>query len=147
MSHPAFIDAANKHFHLSANSPAIDAGVEVGLFYEGNGPDMGAFEYEAGTVSLGILEITAASKIFLTIFPNPAHFKAALLFHTPLILSNTRLRIINLAGEIIEDRMINDRTGRIDLNFNDLEIFSSSVFFVQLINGSTTIQKKLLVIR
>lgn len=31
--------------HLSADSPAIDAGVDVGLSYRGDAPDLGAFEF------------------------------------------------------------------------------------------------------
>jgi len=32
-------------FHLTANSPVIDRGVDVGLPYNGSAPDMGAYEY------------------------------------------------------------------------------------------------------
>jgi hypothetical protein len=46
-----FADYDNKDFHLKAGSPAIDAGIDVGLTqdYEGNPiippPDIGAYEY------------------------------------------------------------------------------------------------------
>jgi len=33
--------------HLRADSPAVDAGVDVGLPYSGSGPDLGAFEFES----------------------------------------------------------------------------------------------------
>ncbi len=45
-SDPLFRDSANGDYRLSANSPAIDAGVYVGLPYYGSAPDIGAFEYE-----------------------------------------------------------------------------------------------------
>ena len=52
---PLFIDQANNDFRLQttaagypANSPAIDAGVYVGLAFNGSWPDIGAFE-SAGT--------------------------------------------------------------------------------------------------
>jgi parallel beta-helix repeat protein len=41
---PLFINPASGDFHLQANSPAIDTGVDVGLPYNGNGPDIGAYE-------------------------------------------------------------------------------------------------------
>ncbi|MDQ7052816.1 MAG: right-handed parallel beta-helix repeat-containing protein [candidate division KSB1 bacterium] len=44
-SDPGFVDAANYNFQLKANSPAIDAGADVGVAYTGSAPDIGAYEY------------------------------------------------------------------------------------------------------
>ena len=41
---PLFVDRANNDFTLQAGSPAIDAGVDVGLSYSGSAPDCGAYE-------------------------------------------------------------------------------------------------------
>ncbi len=52
ISDPIFksLDPLSKDFlHLSANSPAIDAGIDVGLPYSGIGPDLGAYESDAVT--------------------------------------------------------------------------------------------------
>jgi hypothetical protein len=43
---PTFTDEANDDFTLQAGSPAINAGVDVGLSYLGSAPDMGANEKE-----------------------------------------------------------------------------------------------------
>jgi hypothetical protein len=42
---PLFVNPSGGDFHLQANSPAIDAGIDVGLPYFGSAPDLGAFEY------------------------------------------------------------------------------------------------------
>ncbi|WP_436932536.1 right-handed parallel beta-helix repeat-containing protein [Halosimplex halobium] len=42
------IDPASEDFlHLSSDSPARDAGTDVGLLYTGSAPDLGAYEYSA----------------------------------------------------------------------------------------------------
>ncbi len=43
---PLFVNEAAKDFHLQIGSPAIDAGVDVGLSFIGAAPDMGAFEFQ-----------------------------------------------------------------------------------------------------
>ncbi len=41
---PMFVNAAEYDYHLAAGSPCIDAGINLGLPYEGLAPDMGAYE-------------------------------------------------------------------------------------------------------
>jgi hypothetical protein len=43
---PMFVNAPGGDFHLQPNSPAIDAGVDLGLPFNGVAPDLGAFETE-----------------------------------------------------------------------------------------------------
>lgn len=42
---PQFADGQNGNFSLSASSPAIDKGIDVGLPFYGSNPDIGALEY------------------------------------------------------------------------------------------------------
>lgn len=46
---PLFANAAQLDFTLRPNSPAIDAGVEVGLPFLGKSPDLGAVEFDKST--------------------------------------------------------------------------------------------------
>lgn len=41
---PLFISEADSNFNLQFGSPCIDAGVDVGLPYQGDAPDIGVFE-------------------------------------------------------------------------------------------------------
>ena len=44
-SDPRFLSPEGKDFALQSSSPAIDAGADVGLSYNGHAPDMGAIEF------------------------------------------------------------------------------------------------------
>ncbi|MHB9036427.1 MAG: carboxypeptidase regulatory-like domain-containing protein, partial [Armatimonadota bacterium] len=50
-------------YHLGAGSPAIDAGIFVGLSYNGSAPDLGAFESAGAATSTGVVSgrVTSAA--------------------------------------------------------------------------------------
>jgi hypothetical protein len=51
-SDPKFVSVVTPDFHLQSNSPVIDQGVDVGLPYSGEAPDLGAYEYGVTIPSL-----------------------------------------------------------------------------------------------
>jgi hypothetical protein len=44
-ANPLFVDTNSDDFHLQAGSTAIDAGLDIGMPYNGTAPDLGAYEY------------------------------------------------------------------------------------------------------
>jgi hypothetical protein len=52
---PQFVDPTAPNVHLQSSSPCIDAGVDVGIPYQGPAPDMGAFESGAFQVYLPLV--------------------------------------------------------------------------------------------
>lgn len=45
---PGFVNASAADYRLSAGSPAIDAGEDLGSAFKGSAPDLGAWEYDPG---------------------------------------------------------------------------------------------------
>ena len=90
---PQFV--SNTDFHLQSGSPCIDAGMDVGLPYNGSAPDMGC--YETGTGAIALFDNA------IGIYPNPV---AEYLF-----LEKT-------SG--IQEIMISDLSGRVQHIYNGI---------------------------
>ncbi len=56
---PLFANAGADDYHLQAGSPAIDAGIDVGLPFAGAAPDLGAFEYAPAFESANVGDLLA----------------------------------------------------------------------------------------
>jgi parallel beta-helix repeat protein len=82
---PLFVDAENNDFHLAPNSPAINAGVDVGLPFTDSAPDMGTFEYgmtyETEDInqdgSVDVLDLQLCVNVFLGMEANPIFVERA----------------------------------------------------------------------
>ncbi len=66
-ANPMFVFEANRDYHLLTNSPAIDAGTNVGLPFLGSAPDMGAFEGASPPSTFG----TAVGKVTANVAGSP----------------------------------------------------------------------------
>ncbi len=64
---PLFVNAAQNDFHLTENSPCVDAGTDIGYEYLGMAPDMGCYEFDPATA---IQNPEISGELF--VFPNPA---------------------------------------------------------------------------
>ena len=68
---PLFVDPPLDH-HLSAGSPLIDAGVNVGLPFLGDAPDIGAYEYSLNIPELVDNLVEVIQEVPPEAFPNAA---------------------------------------------------------------------------
>ena len=59
-ANPLFTNAAGEDFTLKAGSPAIDAGVNVGIPFNGSAPDLGAFEYKSTPAQVNHAPVVSA---------------------------------------------------------------------------------------
>jgi hypothetical protein len=112
---PLFVDANNLDFHLSENSPCIDAGVNIGYPYNGLAPDMGSFEFETAT---GINDYRLSE---LSVFPNPTSGVVTIEWDGNLI---GRLTVSDLKGSILIEEFSN--------NSVDLSALENGVYLISV---------------
>ena len=114
---PYFVNASQGDFHLQNTSACIDAGIDVGLPYNGNAPDLGCFE--TGTNSM---ENNQTGNIF--VFPNPA--KDYL-----YIRSNEKIKQINISA-MSGKRIISRQNPDHKININTLK---NDVYLIEIITS------------
>ena len=112
---PLFVDAANSDFHLSENSPCIDAGTDIGYPYNGDAPDMGSYEFE---ITTGIQDYSLAD---LSVFPNPTSGKITI---SPADNRIIRLTVSDLKGSVLIEELLN--------NSVDLSSLEKGVYLISI---------------
>jgi hypothetical protein len=61
---PMFVDVMANNWNLEEGSPCIDTGTDVGLFYSGSAPDMGAYEVGGCTPSAETIEANTCGESY-----------------------------------------------------------------------------------
>ncbi|MDZ7332326.1 MAG: right-handed parallel beta-helix repeat-containing protein [candidate division KSB1 bacterium] len=137
--------------HLATGSDLIDAGVEVGLPFSGNAPDLGAFETESSTeIEIAIANPPAQFELHQN-YPNPFNAITTICFSLPE-LSHVQLRIFNPAGQLV--RIIADQNfgaGTHEVTWHgdngNGQSIGSGVYLYQMNASGRTFTRKLIVIR
>ena len=140
---PLFVDPANGDYHLTENSPCIDAGDPASpLDPDGTIADMGAYYYDQG---MGIEENyeLQISNFKLSNFPNPFNPETTISFdikeHETGILT-----IFNIKGQLIESHRF--ESGKHNYLWDASEQ-SSGIYFYKLKAGDFEKSKKMLLIK
>ena len=149
---PKFVDTANNDFHLLAESPAIDRGIDSlsgsvapVVDFEGNirpeagGFDIGAFEHVLASWTSHIIHNSDDFQIY----PNPAYHEVTVCFDA-VQGQKFEIRLFNLQGNLICSNSINvtfNGTNRFLLPIREIP---GGVYFLKLSNEKITNSKKLI---
>jgi hypothetical protein len=131
--------------HLKNGSDLIDAGIDVGLPFNGNAPDIGAFEYIPST---GTITNHGIPKEFLLHqnYPNPFNPSTVISYDLSAV-SNVRLGIYDLLGREIA-LLVNEiqNAGIHQAQWNAAGM-ASGIYFYRITTGSFIATKKLMLLR
>ena len=158
---PLFVDPENGNFHLRPNSPAIDAGVDIGLTQDfegdplpqGSAPDIGAYEYRSedeikpGDTLPDKTELTCYNNVF-----NPAKGERALIVVELPKQGHVRLNLYNTRGNKIRkpaDEQKEPGTHKYywDGKSGNGDVVGSGLYFVHIQAGDYKKTKKIVVVK
>lgn len=133
---PRFVDPDEGDYHLTENSPCIDAGIDVGLPFGGHAPDIGAFEFDPiNVVSEQILQ--PENFTLFQNFPNPFNHQTQIRFSLHR-KSDINLYVYDIQGRL-QEQLVNNQieAGEHSVNFN-AENLTSGIYIVCLETSNTT---------
>ncbi len=131
---------------LSQGSSLIDAGIDVGLAYEGTAPDLGAFEYGTATAVKNYTFSKALAFELYQNYPNPFNPSTTISFSVQKE-SYISLKVYNAIGKEVAALIKGNKpAGEYHINFNAGN-FSSGIYFYKLSAGSFTMIKKMILLK
>ena len=132
--------------HLAQGSHLVDAGTNIGLPYEGNAPDIGAFESNWTSTVAGVRGLAGLSFRLEQNFPNPFNPSTVVSFELR-VSSDMSLTIYDILGReittLVAGRM---ETGIHRATFNASGL-PSGIYFARLNAGTLSQTIKLLLVR
>lgn len=127
---PRMVNLGEGNYHLTENSPCINAGVDVGLLFGGRAPDIGAFEFDL--VKLTDERILQPDKLTLfPNYPNPFNSQTRIRFTLPQ-KSQARVVVYDIQGRLL-NVLLDDHldSGQHTVTFN-AGALASGVYLVRL---------------
>ena len=148
---PLFVDAANGDYHLTANSPCIDAGDPMSPYDpDGTIADMGAYYYDQGTGTENYeLQV---SNFKLTNYPNPFNPITTIEYSIPQEFK-VEFKIYNIKGQkvktLVDEQLQQGKYSVIwDGRYSNGDPVNSGIYFYKLsLNGKTEAVKKCLLLK
>jgi len=134
---PAFMNSASDDFHLQQGSPAIDAGVDVGLPFTGTAPDIGAYEFNDTPTSIDDMVINPDEFALHQNYPNPFNPETTIVYEVPEHASHVTLTVYDIMGRKVRTLVSgNKNAGRYSTQWNGVdqsgEQVASGVYYYKL---------------
>ncbi len=136
---PLFTEPLNNNFTLQSTSPAINAGVDVGLTedFDGNfvpqglAPDIGAYEYDSTTA---IHENIGSNSNLVNIYPNPAN---GIIYIEAKNIQT--IEIIDVLGKVVKQLQKSGNKMQIDLSN-----IRKGIYFIKIKTEKGIVTEKLI---
>mgnify|MGYP003968139265 CR=1 FL=1 len=141
---PLFEDSSAGNYHLSMNSPCIDAGnPDSPTEPDGTQADMGAFYYDQ-SIDVNNNE-TDTTVISLNNYPNPFNPTTEIRFQLSDIsdTDTAEIQLFNIKGQLVDSIPFHSSThSLINSVIWNAEGFSSGVYFCKVVSGGKTLDTK-----
>lgn len=129
---------------LKERSLFIDAGIDVGLPFNGDAPDLGAFESEYA-LNIKKTDIGTKEIIKLSSYPNPTNGNTVVSYNLPPANNRGKLTVYNILGKKVKSFILNNNCGSFTISTGDLP----SGIYIYVIKTVTNISsvKKIIVVK
>ncbi|MDL1877547.1 T9SS type A sorting domain-containing protein, partial [Cytophagia bacterium CHB2] len=131
--------------HLAAGSDLIDAGVDLGLPYNGKAPDLGAFESDFGT-SVMENDFRPVDFGLQQNYPNPFNPRTRIEFHISRP-GRVRLTVYNANGQLMANLLDGNLTQGSHTVAFEADNLASGVYFYRIKTSNFVQTKKMLLMR
>ncbi|GJM36541.1 MAG: hypothetical protein DHS20C18_55420 [Saprospiraceae bacterium] len=135
---PSFVDEGDDDFHLTAESPCVDNGIDAGapsVDLEGNPRvgtvDIGAYEYQGPD---GIREVLLNNNDQLKLSPNPAVDEVQITLNNDW-KGKIQLRLLSASGQVMGNFEVNKYTAEVQLH-KEIHHLPAGVYQLSASNGS-----------